>query len=145
MRLMFLRRKIMSHIHHSYEKDHIRYVGHIIGPTQHGTMCFLVSPNTLISKYRGQQNTQWYSYSYISRSIHNSHNKQICSLRFLQATYSKLLSVTHMHTSLNIHYIRLGETDLIQSIDHDVTNINTISKSFIATPWKFKCLVQNNK
>ena len=31
-----------------------------------------------------------------------------------------------------------GETDLIQRIDSDVTNINTISKRFIAIPWKFK-------
>ena len=43
-----------------------------------------------------------------------------------------------------------GETDLIQRIDSDVTNMNTISKSksLIATPWKFKCPltcpVQNN-
>ena len=32
-----------------------------------------------------------------------------------------------------------GETDLIQRIDSDVTNINAISKCFIAIPWKFKC------
>ena len=32
-----------------------------------------------------------------------------------------------------------GETDLIQRIYSDVTNMNTISKSFIAIPWKFKC------
>ena len=42
-----------------------------------------------------------------------------------------------------------GEMDLIQRIDCDVTNMNTISKCFIAIPWKFKCPltcpVQNNK
>ena len=42
-----------------------------------------------------------------------------------------------------------GETDLIQRIDSDVTNMNTISESFIAISWKFKCPqtrpVQNNK
>ena len=32
-----------------------------------------------------------------------------------------------------------GETDLIQRIDSDVTNMNTISKSFIDISWKFKC------
>ena len=32
-----------------------------------------------------------------------------------------------------------GETDLIQRIDSDVTNMNTISKSFITIPRKFKC------
>ena len=48
----------MSHIHHLYEKDHIQYVGHIIGLTQHGTMFFLASPNTLISKYCGQTDSR---------------------------------------------------------------------------------------
>ena len=42
-----------------------------------------------------------------------------------------------------------GETDLIQRIDSEVTNMNTISKRFITIPWKFKCPltcpVQNNK
>ena len=46
-------------------------------------------------------------------------------------------------------YIQGGETDLIQSIDSDVTNMSTILKNFIAIPWKFKypftCPVQNNK
>ena len=44
---------------------------------------------------------------------------------------------------------QVGETDLIQRIDSDVTNMNTISKSFIVIPGKFKCLltclVHNNK
>ena len=39
--------------------------------------------------------------------------------------------------------------DLIQSIDSDVTNMNTILKCFIAIPLEFKypltCPVQNNK
>ena len=42
-----------------------------------------------------------------------------------------------------------GEMDLIQRIDSDVTNMDTISNKFIAIPWKFKCPftcpVQNNK
>ena len=42
-----------------------------------------------------------------------------------------------------------GKTDLIQRIDNDVTNMNTISKGFIAIPWKFACSltchVQNKK
>ena len=42
-----------------------------------------------------------------------------------------------------------GETGLIQRIDSDITNMNTISKSFTAIPWKFKCPliypVHNNK
>ena len=45
--------------------------------------------------------------------------------------------------------IQGGETDLVQRIDSDVTNMKTISKSFIAIPWKLKCTVtcpvQNNK
>ena len=45
-------------------------------------------------------------------------------------------------------YLQGDETDLIQRIDSDVTNMNTISKCFIAIPWKFKCPctcpVQNN-
>ena len=47
------------------------------------------------------------------------------------------------------HLAQGGETDLIQSIDSDVTNMTTISKCVITIPWKFKylltCPVQNNK
>ena len=46
-------------------------------------------------------------------------------------------------------HIQCGETDLIQRIDSDVTNMNAISKCFIAIPWKFKCPltcpIQNSK
>ena len=37
--------------------------------------------------------------------------------------------------------IQGDETDLIQRIDSDVTNMNTISNSFITIPCKFKCLL----
>ena len=53
------------------------------------------------------------------------------------------------HTIVGIGREQAGETDLIQRIDSDVTNMNTVSKSFITIPWKFKCPlkcpVQNNK
>ena len=32
-----------------------------------------------------------------------------------------------------------GESDRIQRIDSDVTNMNIISKCFITILWKFKC------
>ena len=71
---------------------------------------------------------------------------------YIQLPYAQICIVVNavFHFLKNFTSTRQGgETDLIQRIDSDVTNMNTISKRFIANPWKFKCPltcpVQNNK
>ena len=80
-----------------------------------------------------------------TRMYFNAHAQK--SFGSLQRTLFALIFISNREILTSA--LQGGETDLIRRIDSDVTNMNTISKGFIATPWEFKCPlacpVQNNK